>query len=221
MAEVNFNSASHSVQLTTSNPHSSSRHSTQRFGTSLRVSKLSYFVKRPKKVTRRGCLPCGKRRSGEYTEIEGADEGSDSSAAVLNEVSLVLPSGGMMAVLGNSGSGKTSLLDCIAQRTVSGSTTTGTVFMDCQLMTPALFRARGAYVMQDDTLLPFLTVRETLSYVLRLRLACSEQDHEAKIDQVIQDLGLRAVQSSVVGGTDVRGISGGERRRVSIAVQLL
>ena len=38
---------------------------------------------------------------------------------------------------------------------------------------------------------------------------------------VIQELGLKAVENTVVGGTDTRGISGGERRRVSIAVQLL
>ncbi|XP_065177520.1 ATP-binding cassette sub-family G member 5-like [Sycon ciliatum] len=187
-------------------------------GASLHVSSLNYFVKRHK-TSKSGCLGCcSSTKKNGYSLVEGID---DADKPILRNVSLHLQPGGMLAILGNSGSGKTSLLDCIAQRTVWGSRQTGTIYVDHRPLTTALFRARGAYVMQDDTLLPFLTVRETLSYVLRLRLACSEQDHEAKIDQVIQDLGLRAVQSSVVGGTDVRGISGGERRRVSIAVQLL
>ncbi len=85
-------------------------------------------------------------------------------------------------------------------------------------------RTRAAYLMQSDSLMPYLTIRETLLYVARLRLpnAMTNQKKQARVDAIIAELGLRHVTNSQVGGShDLRGVSGGERRRVSIGVQLL
>ncbi len=78
--------------------------------------------------------------------------------------------------------------------------------------------------MQSDHLMPYLSVRETLLYVARLRLPSllSTEQKQERVDAIVAELGLRHVVNSQVGGSyDLRGISVGERRRVSIGVQLL
>jgi ATP-binding cassette subfamily G (WHITE) protein 8 (sterolin 2) len=77
--------------------------------------------------------------------------------------------------------------------------------------------------LKDDRLLPNLTVRETLEYAAELRLppSLTRQEKRQRVEMVISDLGLTHVENSIVGSANLRGISGGERRRVSIAVQLL
>ncbi|KCV73165.1 hypothetical protein H696_00708 [Fonticula alba] len=88
--------------------------------------------------------------------------------------------------------------------------------------------APAGYVLQDDHHLKYLTVREVLTYAARLRAATSiPRDRiEARVQETINLLGLRNVADSRVGGSgieaiSVRGLSGGERRRVSIGVQLV
>ena len=83
---------------------------------------------------------------------------------------------------------------------------------------------KAAYIMQSDHLMAYLTVRETLMYIARLRLSdsMSYEQKKDRVEQLIAELGLRHVANSQVGGTiGLRGISGGERRRVTIGVQLL
>ena len=84
-------------------------------------------------------------------------------------------------------------------------------------------REHFGYVMQDDSHLVELTVRETLTYSALLRLPANLTYNEklARVEEVLSDLGLRNVANTKVGGGYVRGVSGGERRRVSIGVQLL
>lgn len=123
----------------------------------------------------------------------------------------------MLAILGSSGSGKTTLLDVLSGRQsnaeITGSITPGSVAM----------KKLSAYVRQDDRLLPNLTVKETLMYVSRLKLPPSFCSNllESRVMEVIDNLGLRKVADEKVGSEEIRGISGGERRRVTIGVQLL
>ena len=105
-----------------------------------------------------------------------------------------------------------------------GGTVTGSVKLNGHVRTETDMRTRGAYLMQSDHLMPYLSVRETLLYVARLRLpsSLSTERKQERVDAIIAELGLRHVANSQVGGSyDLRGISGGERRRVSIGVQLL
>ncbi|XP_060062819.1 ATP-binding cassette sub-family G member 5-like [Ylistrum balloti] len=84
-------------------------------------------------------------------------------------------------------------------------------------------RQTTAYVIQTDRLLHTLTVRETLMYAALLRLPSktTEKERNDKVDTVVQRMGLNPVKHSKVGGLIDRGISGGEKRRVTIAIQLL
>ncbi len=91
-----------------------------------------------------------------------------------------------------------------------------------------LVQARTGYVMQDDALQPLLTVRETLMFSSRLRVPSEpgvepEEDtrrRAAKVDDIIRVLHLQRVADARIGSAEKRGLSGGERRRVSIGEQL-
>ncbi|XP_027863160.1 ATP-binding cassette sub-family G member 8 isoform X2 [Xiphophorus couchianus] len=141
----------------------------------------------------------------------------------INNLSLRVRSGQMLAVIGSSGCGKTSLLDIITCRDEGGRMTCGHVLINGKPNTPQLVKKSIAHVRQDDRLLPHLTVRETLCFVAKLRLPShfSQAQRDQRVDDVIAELRLRQCAHTRVGNDYVRGVSGGERRRVSIAVQLL
>lgn len=141
---------------------------------------------------------------------------------ILNNVSFHVESGQIMGILGNSGSGKTTLLDAIAGRIGAAGTLLGDVFINGRKIKRAKFQDCFSYVLQSDNLLSYLTVEETLTYTAQLAL----QRHSAeairkKVSAVMAELSLTHVAHTVIGGRFFPGISGGERRRVSIASQLL
>ncbi|KAJ5773581.1 hypothetical protein N7457_008477 [Penicillium paradoxum] len=144
-----------------------------------------------------------------------------TSKAVLDNVSASMPSGSLTAIIGSSGSGKTSLLNLMASRmSLSRTNTSGsTTFND----NPDITRIRSAYVMQEDVLIPTLTVRETLRYSADLRLPPPTIPTERReiVEQVILELGLKECADTRIGTTAHKGCSGGEKRRTSIGVQLL
>ncbi|XP_070697484.1 ATP-binding cassette sub-family G member 8-like [Pempheris klunzingeri] len=141
----------------------------------------------------------------------------------INNLSLRVRSGQMLAVIGSSGCGKTSLLDIITCRDEGGTMTSGQILINRKPSTPQLVKKSIAHVRQDDRLLPHLTVRETLAFVAKLRLPThfTQAQRDQRVDDVIAELRLRQCAHTRVGNDFVRGVSGGERRRVSIAVQLL
>ncbi|XP_067371594.1 ATP-binding cassette sub-family G member 8 isoform X2 [Channa argus] len=141
----------------------------------------------------------------------------------INKLSLRVRSGQMLAVIGSSGCGKTSLLDILTCRDEGGKVKSGQILINGKPNTRQLVRKSIAHVRQDDRLLPHLTVRETLIFVAKLRLPAhfTQVQRDQRVDDVIAELRLRQCAHTRVGNDYVRGVSGGERRRVSIAVQLL
>ncbi|XP_078442909.1 ABC transporter G family member 9-like, partial [Wolffia australiana] len=133
---------------------------------------------------------------------------------VLDGVSGTVRPGEMVALLGPSGSGKTTLLTALAGQLA----VTGSVSYNDRPLTSAM-RRRIAFVPQDDVLYPHLTVEETLLYTARLRLPAPLARTMARA--VADQLGLGACRASLVGGPARRGVSGGERKRVSIGQELL
>lgn len=131
----------------------------------------------------------------------------------------------ILAVLGPSGSGKTTLIDALANRIVKGRLK-GTTNLNGQPLHLAsrLHRAISAYVMQDDLLFPMLTVEETLMFAAELRLPRTQYSKSKKRKRVldlIDQLDLKNAAGTVIGDEGHRGVSGGERRRVSIGIEII
>lgn len=75
--------------------------------------------------------------------------------------------------------------------------------------------------MQDDVLFGYFTVREALTFAARLRLKISEADQDKRIDKLIDDLGLEKCKDTQIGTVLKKTISGGERKRTAIGVELI
>ncbi|KFV70038.1 ATP-binding cassette sub-family G member 5, partial [Dryobates pubescens] len=141
---------------------------------------------------------------------------------ILKEVSFHIESGQIMGILGNSGSGKTTLLDAISGRLGHKENFFGEVYMNGHQLKREQFRDCFSYVPQHDTLLSFLTIQESLTYTALLTLQKRSNDCiKKKVDAVLAELSLSHIAGKIIGSRIFAGISGGERRRVSIAAQLL
>lgn len=145
---------------------------------------------------------------------------------ILNDISLRFPAGEISAILGPSGAGKSTLLQILANRKLNAGPMarfyrTGELFFAGHKAN-ALAWSNVAFVEQeDDWHLPSLTVRETLRYaaILRLPTKIPRKQKIARAETVLRMLGLKDCADLPVGGPLVKGISGGEKRRLSLAVQ--
>ncbi|CAL4954907.1 unnamed protein product [Urochloa decumbens] len=139
---------------------------------------------------------------------------------LLHEITGYAPKGCVTAVMGPSGAGKSTFLDALAGRIASLD---GRVALDGVEMSPSLIKRSSAYVMQDDRLFPMLTVYETLLFAADFRLgsSVSASDKKLRVDNLIEQLGLTSSRNTYIGDEGTRGVSGGERRRVSIGVDII
>ncbi|RIB12474.1 P-loop containing nucleoside triphosphate hydrolase protein [Gigaspora rosea] len=127
--------------------------------------------------------------------------------------------GEVMAIMGPSGAGKSTLLDILAgrkdQKMVSGQ-----ILLNGA---PGEVKHVSQYVMQDDALMGVLTVRENIQFAADLcfppYVAPAERSY--RVQQIISEFGLDAVADNKIGTVFVRGVSGGEKRRASIASQII
>ncbi|KAH7091129.1 ABC transporter-like protein [Paraphoma chrysanthemicola] len=140
---------------------------------------------------------------------------------ILDDVSAEMPSGTLTAIIGGSGSGKTSLLNQMSGRMQGKRLAASGRTLFNGAADPS--SVRSAYVIQQDILLHTLTVRETLTYAAQLRLPSSVSQAERKqlVEEVILELSLKEAADTRIGNHAHKGCSGGEKRRTSIGVQLL
>jgi ABC-type multidrug transport system ATPase subunit len=151
-----------------------------------------------------------------------------SKKKVLSGVCGVFPRGKLVAVMGPSGSGKTTLLNSIFGGVSGGS---GSLYLDGIKSKHFLrdFRESVGFVPQDDdTIDPLLTVEEVLLHSARLRLPRTMSQFEIRtvVDETISALSLDHIRNQIIGTGiegegDTRGISGGQRKRVNIGVELV
>ncbi|NXL67363.1 ABCG2 protein, partial [Chordeiles acutipennis] len=139
---------------------------------------------------------------------------------VLRDVSGIMRPG-LNAILGPTGSGKSSLLDILAARKDPHGLS-GDILINGAPQ-PANFKCTSGYVVQDDVVMGTLTVRENLKFSAALRLpkAVKEQEKNERVNQIIKELGLSKVADSKVGTQFTRGVSGGERKRTNIGMELI
>jgi ABC-type lipoprotein export system ATPase subunit len=154
--------------------------------------------------------------------------GDRTNTPILPSVTTRFKSGAVNVIMGPSGSGKTSLLNLIALRLHSTLftqyRTTGKILLNQVEPDAAQLRALCSYVTQhDNSLLPYLTVREMLHFSAGLRLSksMSKRQKRDRAEEVIRIMALSDCADHLIGSELSKGISGGEKRRVSIAVQIL
>lgn len=126
-----------------------------------------------------------------------------------------------MALMGPSGSGKTTLLNTLAQRQTAG--VTGKVTVNGLEQPLSTHRKISAFVDQEDTLIGSLTVRETLTFSGKLALPPTVRKPElrARVDRLIDAFGLQSQSDNLIGALFRKSLSGGQKRRVSVATQLM
>ncbi|KAF8632743.1 hypothetical protein AX15_001712 [Amanita polypyramis BW_CC] len=144
------------------------------------------------------------------------------SRTILDSVSGSVKPGQVMAIMGASGAGKSTLLDILAHKDKRGSVS-GTILVNGREVSDDQFKAVMGFVDQEDTLMSTLTVYETVLYsaLLRLPRDMSIETKKFRTLETLNELGILGIKDSRIGDTGHRSISGGEKRRVSIACELV
>ncbi|KAJ1887764.1 hypothetical protein LPJ66_008942 [Kickxella alabastrina] len=151
------------------------------------------------------------------------DKSQTTMRTLLHNITGEIYPGEVIGLLGPSGAGKTTLLNILAGR-IEGGVLNGKVLFRGKKRNPGVFKRRVAYVEQEDIMFPMLTVEETIMFAAKLRLTDKSYTQLQKVERVasvMQQLRLSHVKSSKIGDALSRGVSGGERKRVSIGVGLV
>lgn len=148
-------------------------------------------------------------------------DGKGGQRPILEGVSGFAEPTQVLAVMGPSGSGKSTLLDALAGRLGSKTRQTGQILINGRKQ--ALAYGTSAYVTQDDTLMTTLTVKEAVYYSAQLQLpdAMTKTEKLERADTAIREMGLQGCKDTRIGGWSVKGLSGGQKRRVSICIEIL
>lgn len=145
---------------------------------------------------------------------------------ILTELSGEVNPGEMLAILGPSGAGKTTLIEILGGKSKVGTTTGNVTFAAVSPTgerTALLKQPRIGYADQADILPSMLTVEEALLFAARLRLpdSVTQEAKQERVFEVMKQLGILDIKDTRIGDHERRGISGGEQRRVSIGLELV
>lgn len=188
----------------------------------LSFSNLTYSVKVPRKMSFSSLFRRRNRLGATTADPVAAESLFSRTKTLLNDISGEARDGEILAVLGASGSGKSTLIDALANRIAKGSLK-GSITLNGEVLESRLLKVISAYVMQDDLLFPMLTVEETLMFSAEFRLprTLSKSKKKMRVQALIDQLGLRNAAKTIIGDEGHRGVSGGERRRVSIGIDII
>ncbi|KAK8463535.1 hypothetical protein SEVIR_1G375300v4 [Setaria viridis] len=145
-----------------------------------------------------------------------------SKKKLLRSVTGKLSPGRVAAVMGPSGAGKTTFLSAIAGK-ATGCETSGLVLINGKIEPIRGYKKIIGFVPQDDIVHGNLTVEENIWFNARCRLSedMSKADKVLVVERVIESLGLQAIRDSLVGTVEQRGISGGQRKRVNVGLEMV
>ncbi|XP_010937387.1 ABC transporter G family member 1 [Elaeis guineensis] len=150
-----------------------------------------------------------------------ASDGKGGRVPILRGLNGYASPGEVLAIMGPSGCGKSTLLDTLAGRLGSNVGQRGEILINGQKQKLAF--GTSAYVTQDDVLMTTLTIREAVYYSAQLQLpeSMSRAEKRERAEATIREMGLGGAMDTRIGGWASKGISGGQKRRVSICMEIL
>lgn len=156
-------------------------------------------------------------------DSEGSEILENDHKTILSNVSGFVKPKQLVAIMGSSGSGKTTFLNFLAQRMYEsqGSKISGEVRCNNKVVDHHTFGKFAAFVQQDDVLLGLMTPKESLSFACRLRTNLNETQIVERVKLIIERMSLKKCENTLIGGGMFKGISGGERKRVAIGYELI
>ena len=137
----------------------------------------------------------------------------------------VAKSGRMLAIMGPSGSGKTTLLHAIAGKVKEDKKINlyGKRYIN-NLQFSGDSQLPSAFIEQEVKFFPHMTVKETLDFQVELKMGSvlkTKEERDERVTELMDQLGLKKSANTIVGNAKVRGLSGGERKRLSIACEMI
>ncbi len=126
--------------------------------------------------------------------------------------------------MGPSGSGKSTLLNVLAHRPFEPKfSVEGQICINRAAASTAIFQRVSCFVEQEDSLIGSLTARETLNFAAKLGLPSSvtRAERKRRVEELLASFGLLRVADTIIGTAIRKGLSGGEKRRVGVASQLI
>lgn len=153
-------------------------------------------------------------------EASGVSVVVGNGTRLIEPVSFTIYPSELVALMGPAGAGKTTLLKALNGYTPPAE---GTVLFNGASLYDYydLFRLQMGYVPQDDIVHPQLTVAEALRFSVKLRTDLSDAEIDARVDKVLTDLGIHDKKNTVIGSPERKVLSGGQRKRVNIALELI
>ncbi|CAM9798121.1 unnamed protein product [Pylaiella littoralis] len=160
-------------------------------------------------------------------EVKGFSEtgkaaGGTKTKLILDDACGTVAPGQMLAIMGPSGAGKTSLLNCLSLRNKAYR---GTVLHNGKAPDMDTVGITTAFVQQEDLFIPTLTPREHLRFHANMRMDASmpKEEKMKAVENALEGLGLGKCAETPIGGqgSQIRGISGGEKKRLSFATEVL
>ena len=162
---------------------------------------LSYFVKDP---------------------VESKNQKKEVKKTILDNLTGYFMHGRLTGIMGPSGAGKTSLMEVISKQSKSGEVH-GDFFLNGNEVNIKNIKQVSGFVFQDDVILRTMTVYEALLMAATLKLpeSVSLLDKTNIVNKMISTLHLNNCRDTIVGDSTLKGLSGGERKRLSVGMEMI
>ena len=158
-----------------------------------------------------------------WTDIFFSVETETKNVEVLKGITGHANPGELLAIMGSSGAGKTTLLNVLSDKVQKSKFVkcSGDVLANNQNINNFGFHNYIGYVTQDDILIDTLTVKECLMFSARLKLNGTYQLINDKVESLLESLKLEGCKNTYIGSRALKGISGGEKKRTNIGIELI
>jgi ABC-type multidrug transport system ATPase subunit len=145
---------------------------------------------------------------------------SANDSIILDKINAFIPKNKLTCILGKSGAGKTSLMSILSGQILQGNIE-GKIKFCNNNFNKELMKNSIAYVKQKDILSENLTIYELILLCATLKLKVTKDEIKIKVNNIIDILDLTDCKDTFIGGETKKGISGGQKKRISIALELI